>query len=448
MKVGWLHFFLSYLCRDTNLPDMKHSVFSNILFIIILFILLTGCKKNKESVQQPQPIFTVELTDNFIKKGFSGFIFISDKNGNCLGDTICRANGTYPVYNKSGLPVPSQLSVTVGYSDINMHTLVVNSTTFTAVPPSGEWTIRGDKPDTAGHATVTLQNLPVTTGPVIFSNSGYNNSTFITTDVSQMMYVSPDDLYVFFKAQGVGKYKKLGGITVSGNYSVDVSDALPIEDMILTFPFSVQDYDVSVAGYKGNDIESRIPVLIDRVISDGTGGQSTKIAATLADFSGFITDMRIRETFASDVQYFNHSDGAVPDRFYTIGASISSVSASSGHAVLSASGIFTMPLIVWQYNDGHDHLYNWTVCGPDSARVLNLPAVPAAVSNVYPTLVPDSMIYQSAELRSYPALTGYSDLMDLMHNPSRTVKASDYQMQSVQKLSGNLRQLHSVQRMP
>ena len=408
----------------------------------LLVISLASCKKSKTEPDLPKSLFTIDFTDNYIKKQLSGFILVSDPQGKFLGDTICNANGKYPVYLKSNSPVPTRLTITVGYYEIIMHILTIHLNTYKDVAPFGEWKMKGSRPDTVGHTTVSLTNLPVLVGPIIYSNAGYSNMTFGTSDQEQMLYLSPDDLYVKIKAQGGDKFKWQQNIKLSETYTIDMSDAGTTANHTISFPVNAQDYDVSLYGYKDTNYDSPLSVLTDRVISDGTIINNVNLAFPPSTFSGFLTDMMIRESYTSDLQWFYCVTGVIPDQFRKIDASINSVDAIAGHASLNASGTFMMSAVNWQFVDMEHTLFDWNIFGPDTAKVLSLPVLSPNIAKLFPNLKADSMAYASTELRYYPNLNNYQDILRMLFDPERTNLPADFEMRSVKKnVSGKQRKV-------
>ncbi len=419
----------------------KFSLF--VLGVIFLLVLsLASCKKSKNEPALPKSLFIIDFADNYIKKQLSGFILVSDQQGKFLGDTICNANGKYPVYLKSNSPVPARLTITVGYYEIIMHILTIHLNTYTNVIPFGEWKMKGSRPDTLGHTTVSLANLPVLNGPIIYSNAGYSNMTFGTSDQEQMLYLSPDDLYVKIKAQGGDKFKWQQNIKLSETYTIDMSDAGTPVYHTISFPVNAQDYDVSLYGYKDTNYDSPLSVLTDRVISDGTIINNVNLAFPPSAFSGFLTDMMIRESYTSDLQWFHRVTGVIPDQFRKIDASINSVSAMAGRASLNVSGTFMMSAINWQFVDIEHTLFDWNIFGPDTANVLSLPVLSPNLVKLFPNLKIDSMAYASTELQYYPNLNNYQDILRVLFDPNRTNLPADFEMRSVKKnVSGKYRKI-------
>lgn len=399
----------------------------------LLVLSLAACKKSKTEPDLPKSLFIIDFTDNYIKNQLSGFILVSDPQGKYLGDTVCNANGRYPVYLKSNSPVPARLTITVGYYEIIMHILTIHLNTYTNVAPFGEWKMTGIRPDTVGHTTVSLANLPVLDGPIIYSNAGYSNMTFSTSDQEQMLYLSPDDLYVKIKTQGGDKFKWLQNIKLSETYTIDMSDAGTTANHTISFPVNAQDYDVSLSGYKGSNYESPLSFLTDRVISDGSIINSVDLAFPPSAFSGFLTDMMIRESYTSDLQWFYHFAGVIPDQFRKIDASINSVDAVAGHASLNTSGTFMMSAVNWQFVDKDNTLFDWNIFGPDTSNVLSLPVLSPNLEKLFPNLKVDSMTYANTELRYYPNLNNYQDILRLLFDPNRTNLPADLEMRSVKK---------------
>ncbi len=410
---------------------MKFSYF--VLGLTTLMLLfLSSCKKSKSEPDLPTCLFTINFTDNYIKKQLSGFVLVSDPQGKFLGDTICYTNGRYPVYLKSNFPVPARLTITVGYYEVYMHLLIIHLNTYTNVTPFGEWKMKGSQPDTIGHAIVSLANLPVLDGPIIYSNAGYSSMTFITSNQEQMLFLSPDDLYVKIKIPGGDKFKWVPGIKLSETYTIDMSDAVIPAYHTISLPMNAEDYDVSLSGYNGTNYESSLTVLTDRVISNGIIN-SVNLAFPPSTFSGFLTDMMIRELYTSDVQWFYRFAGDIPDQFRKIDASINSVNAVAGNASLNTSGTFMMSEVNWQFVDIEHTLFDWNIFGPDTSNVLSLPVLSPNLAKQFPTLKADSMIYTSTELRDYPNLNNYQGILRMQFDPDRTHLPGDFEMSSVKK---------------
>jgi hypothetical protein len=143
--------------------------------------------------------------------------------------------------------------------------------------------------------------------------------------------------------------------------------------------------------------------------------------------------MMIRESYQSDLQWFNRVAGIIPDQFRKIDASINSVNAFAGNASLNTSGTFMMSAINWQFVDIEHTLFDWNIFGPDTANVLSLPVLSPNLAKLFPTLKADSMVYTSTELRYYPNLNNYQDILLMLFDPDRTKLPADLEMSSVKK---------------
>lgn len=413
-----------------NMMKIRY-VLPSLTFLMV--ISLSSCKKSRNEPEPAKTLFTVEFADNYVKKQLYGFIIVSDPQGKVLGDTICNSNGRFPVFMKSSSPVPASLTVTVGYYEVIMHILTIYLDTYTQVPPFGEWKVKGNLPDTLGHVFISLLNLPTVQGPTIYSDAGYSDLTFKNQDKELMLYHAPDDIYVKINTAAGRKFKWAVGGLPSGTYSLDMSDAAPASSHSIRFPFAAEDYDISLSGVKDADYGTRLPYLTDRVISDGII-DSVDLSFPPSVFQGFLTDIMIRESYASDLQWLNHVAGSIPDQFRKIEATVNSVSASAGEASLNTSGTYRMAVINWQFLDKDHTLYNWNIYGPETASSLSLPAVSPGLSKALPSLKLDSMSYISTEIRDYPNLGSYGDVLRLLFDPTRVNAPADFEMRAVKKI--------------
>jgi hypothetical protein len=411
----------------------KYSFFlSGMIFLGLQFLF--SCKKTESTPDPAKPLVTVTFSDNFIKDQLSAYILVSDPHGKAIGDAICTANGKYPVYVTGNSAIPAHLTITIAYYELNMHALTLHLNSYTNIAPYGEWVLKGIMPDTLGHTFISLTNLPTLSGPIIYSNSGFSTLTFGFEDQEQMLYRSPDDLYIKIKTNGADKFKWATGIQQGGSYTVDMTDAISAARHTITFPVNAQDYDVSVSGFKDANYGSSLSVLTDRVISEGVITNSVDLSFPPSTLSGFVTNMMISESYLSNIQYFYRVAGAIPDQFVRINASVSSVDAAAGQASVSTSGTFTMTGVNWQFKDINNLFYDWNIYAPDTTNVFSLPVLSSNLSKEFPSLKPDSMQYTGTELRNYPNLNNYQEVMHMMFDPTHTMLAGDFEVSSVKKI--------------
>ncbi|MCX6249588.1 MAG: hypothetical protein NTX61_02440 [Bacteroidetes bacterium] len=406
------------------------------IILLVLILSFTGCKKNNTSPPSQEALLTVNFTDQFIPDQLSAIIFISDADGNILADTTCSKNGTYSIYSEVNRNIPSRITVTIVNYEIIMHFLEVHLNTYTQVKPHSEWTLKGIKPDSAGHATVSLTHLPALTGPILFSNSGYNNLTFRFLNCTEMLYQSPDDIYIKIQTAQGDKYKWVSGITKGGNYEIDMSDAIPPDHHTITFPMSALDYEVSVAGYRGGDFDTPLTLRTDRILSDGNSMNAVDVAFPPSLFSGFITEVMLHENYQSDVQWFYHSLGDIPDQFRKIDAGITSVEITGNRVRRNTTGTYRSWNANWQFLSANQENFDWNIFGPDSTQTLLLPQIAPAVVRLFNSLSLDSLHYQYIQLDDFPNLNSYDEILQKMFVSSASKVAADFEMSSVRKNSG------------
>jgi hypothetical protein len=410
-----------------------NSVNRSLIVLLILFISLTGCKKNSPGPDSGNPLLTVNFTDKFIPDQLSAIVFISDANGNLLADTTCRSNGQYLIYPENDRKVTSTIMVTVVNYEVVMHILEVHLNTYTKVTPYSEWTLKGTKPDSVGHSVVNLTNLPAITGPILYSNAGFHNLTFRSSNCIQLMYKTPDELYVRIRTAGVDKYKWQEGIVPGNTYTVDMSDAIAADHHTITFPFNVKDYEVVVSGYTGANFDSPLTHRTDEILSDGIAVNSIRVAFPPALFSGYISDLMLHETYQSDVQWFSHSLGNIPDQFRKIDATVTSVAVNGQQVVKVAAGTYKVWGANWQFYSSGEQSFDWNIYGPDTTSVLKLPVIAPAVSAFFTSICMDSLQYQYIQLDDYPNLSDYNEVLQKLFVTSSPKTASDFEKSSIRE---------------
>jgi hypothetical protein len=386
-------------------------------FLLLLAVVLASCLSCKKKTAEESPpvlqpsLFTITFTDNFIADQYKAIVFISDPGGKTLADTTCTTNTTYHFTLKEGLATPAWMMVTIVNYEAVMHELRIHLNTYTMVTPGTSWTIRGEHPDSTGHITASLVNVPSPHGQIIYSNSGYYNLTFNPNQRTCMLYKSTDDLYVKVAMASGDRYKILPGIVPGGVYSVDMADAAPTEAHAIAFPFPVQNYEADIYGYKEQSFDSPVPILADMVISDGSAASSVKVSGPPAYFAGYHTQLMIQETYTSDVTWQYHTDGAIPGSFKKIEASVNSVQADRGTVNVQASGIFEMLTAHWEYATPALEFYYWDIFSPDTTQTVSLPELSPAFSGLFNSLAIDSLSLVYTELTDFQTVASYGEFL-------------------------------------
>lgn len=405
--------------------------------VTILMLFLVGfisCKKEKNAPPPLSPILTLNFTEKFIPDQLPVIIFISDPEGKVITDTTCRSNGTYVLYPPEGKSIPENFMVTVVNSELYWHNLLVHINTYTNVAKGSEWTIKGTKPDTVGMATISLVNLPTLSGPILYSNSGYSNTTFNPLDRIALLFKSPDDLYVKIQTSGGQRYKIAKDIVRNGNYSIDMSDAMQAESHAISFPISAENYEAELYGYKDANYDSPIPILADDLISDGLSVNSVNLYYPPSVFAGFHTKLMLQETYTSDATWYYQTEGAIPGEFRKIDADILSMQPKTGGLVIQSSGTYDMIAAHWEFIDQALAFYEWQIYSPDTTRTLILPEITPAFKRMFPTISLDSLIFQYAELTDFQNLASYDELINKLFDPAHPTQMDRYDATMLRKI--------------
>lgn len=409
------------------------TLFYNATIIILLLTGLISCKKDKNETPPLPPIFTLNFTEKFIPDQLPVIVFLSTPDGKIIIDTTCVSNGTYVLYPPSGIDIPENFMVTVVNAETYWHNFLVHINTYTNVAKGTEWTLRGVKPDTIGNAHVTLENMPTLSGPILYSNSGYHNLTFEPLDRTLLLYKSPDDLYIKIQTPGGQLYNYIKDFLGTGSYTVNMSAALQPERQTVSFPMQAENYEAELFGYKDADYDSPLPILVDKIISDGFSTNSIDLYYPPSIFTGFHTKLMLQENYESEATWFYNTEGTIPDEFIKINADILSMEPEKGSVKLQTSGTFDMVAAHWQFVDQTLLFYEWQVYAPDTTRKIILPQIPPAFMRMFPTLSLDSLKFQYAELTDLQTLASYNELIHKLFDPAHPTQMDRYDATSLRK---------------
>ena len=412
---------------------MKIRFFS-MTILMLLIIGLISCKKEKNTASPLSPILTLNFTEKFIPDQLPVIVFISDRAGKVITDTTCSSNGTYILYPPDGKSIPENFMVTIVNSELYWHNLMAHINTYANVAKGSEWTLKGTKLDTVGMATVSLVNLPALSGSILYSNSGYSNTTFNPLDRIALLYKSPDDLYVKIQTSGGQLYKIVKDISRNGNYSVDMSDAMQTISHVISFPMSAENYEAALFGYKDANNDSPIPVMADNLISDGLSVNSIHLNYPADVFSGFHTNIMIQETYTSDATWFYHTEGAIPGEFRKTDADIQIMQPKRGGLVIQSSGTYNMVAAHWEFVDHALVFYEWQIYSPDTTKTFILPEITPAFKRMFPSISLDSLNFQYAELTDLLTLASYNELINRLFDPAHPTQMDRYDATTLRKL--------------
>ena len=402
-------------------------------FLFAMLLLVVSCKKDKNDPKPSEPVLTINFTDKFIPDQIPAIVFLSGKDGKTFLDTTCISNGSYELFSPDGAATPENFMVTIVSSELYWHSLIVHINTYTGIDKGAEWTLQGTKPDTVSSSSITLENMPEISGPILYSGQGFSNLTFNPTNRSIWNYQLPDDLYVKIQTDTGQYYSYNAELMTGGSYTIDMSAAEKTESQTVTLPMQVENYETKVFGYKNDDFDSPIPIVVEYLISDGMMTDNILLHYPPAIFSGFHTSMMIQETYLSELSWFYQNEGEIPDQFVKIDADILTSEFTDDKLTIQSGGSFDMVAAHWQFIDHSLMFYEWQMHASDTTTVMILPEIPSAFLRMFPTISHDSLQYQYTELTEFQQLESYTSLINKIFDPTHPTQMNRYEASSIRK---------------
>jgi hypothetical protein len=394
------------------------------IFAFFTIVFTTACSKDEEA---PPPStkdqFTSIFTGNYINPQLDAIIFLSDMQGHLLADTMVSGNGVFQLGPKAGGQYPSNFMVTIATWEPYVHNFIIKLNTYYHVS-SKSWLFQGNRAEIAGHASVTLKNVPEHQGPVLFSNSGFSNLTFNTTGRVCDLFITPDDLYIQIKTTEGSRYKWVEGIANQGSYEVDMSQTEVPVSQTITFPQEAVYYEARVTGYKDYDTQSPLYYLVDEVLGDGTPASSFVMSGPALKFATFHTNISMITDWDSPLAYHFWTDGVIPSEFKKIDATVSTFEQSPGRISYTSTGVYNVSNASWKFSATNNQIFEWNVYAADSVKELFLPEMPLTVQQTFPVLKVDSLSLSHIQLMNFFWLTSYQDVLKevFITNPTTSME--------------------------
>jgi len=379
------------------------SLFLHILPVILL-LLAASCSKDNALPPVKEWLMTVNFSDDYINPQLQAIVFVSDRNGKPLADTLVSGNPTVRLYATAAFEPP--VRVTIVRWEPDMHNFRVTLETFNEVFPS-TWTLAGNRLVSAGDATVSLADIPGHTGPILYGLPGHTNLTFSGSGVTLPLFTPPSPLYVALNTPEGPMYRFTEPLTPGNHYEINMLELLPAATQNIRFSGPVVDFHLQVYGYADTVDRSSLPVVADEQLGDGTPVSEVRAAYPPGRYASCRTTMKAVESFVSPDALGCSFFGSIPSGFRKIGARVEQVTVAGITASIAASGAYTVSAATWQYGDTANLVFDWTIFGSDTATTLSLPGLPATVRKMFPTLAADSLRYFQTELTDYNGLSDY-----------------------------------------
>lgn len=401
--------------------------------LITILIAHAGCKKGDETppAPAPTPLMTLQFTHDFVNPKLGAIAFISTMEGTLLADTGFTGNSTIVLYPKPGVTVPSRFMVTVATWEPDMHNFTISLRSWMYIAPS-TWQFMGDRRDTIGSCKVTLNNLPPHTGPVLFANAGYSNSTFTTDNRTNLIYLQPDDLYIKANTSNGPFYQWQRTIAPGGNYTVDMAMAVPAETQTIALPGSAVYHEAALSGYRHYLSQSAPPTKTDEIFGDGNPASAVVVSYPPQTYTAFATDLLYIDDWNSGLSWRYHMYGAIPEAFRKTDATVVVASPRQPAGLtLSTTGTFTATVATWRFQSTINQTFRWTVTGPDTVTRIDLPVLPPSILQMFPVLRLDSLSYYQTELFHFADATSYETLLNQLYNAENPLPINSMEYSTV-----------------
>ena len=387
------------------------------LLFLLLAVVLLSCKKkqNDEGIQETTHLMTI-IFDGFIPNQMKAIVFISDGHGRLISEKVCETNGTFVLKAPSGIQVPQRFQVTLVRYELYWHNVLVTIRTFREIQPA-TWKVTGFLPDTMGHSTFRMMNIPPHNGMFLYSTPGYANYTFSTDPKECLLYDNPSRFFVRFNSDAGGaKYKMVEQVIPGNIYDVNLSDAESLQQSWLSLTSPAIFYESKIWLTGGSNSPGTIPLQVDQGFGDGT--TVDQIPLFFPPNPDYRARVSIFDDFTMNPEYIMNQYGSLPDHFTRIEAELEKMSQGVHSVSFEASGKMDILSAEWEFMSTSNHIFQWSVSGPDSVRTFVLPDIPISLTNIFPMLSLDSLEFKCIQANDLFKAESYAEALNSLFNPS------------------------------
>jgi Bacterial Ig domain len=350
-------------------------------------------------------LFTANYIDYF-EDDATGYIYVSDQEGNILGEAGWTANGTIEVEHSpdNGL-IPDRVSVTMvhNFSELG---------TFFAIPKGSVWTYEGDDSPMESHPVeLYFKNVPENEG-FLLSNLWQGMSTNSILGESQLLYFpeNPSDLYIRLKTEEFGnKYKWVYDVT-EDSCEVDLAEMSYPDSTIIELDYVPDEFSYVLYGYPEPE-SHKIGYYLDfNLFVPGTN--TFTFIYPPDDF----TDYGTRITFDDNEDHNTHFSqtiyGAIPEAISRYDVEYDLISNEPDDFQMQVTGDCNCVRVQWRYGEKYIH---WNVYGPPDNIDFTFPTPPVTVFENMPDLDMGSMELNSLTFYDYSPLDSYDEVIYLKY---------------------------------
>lgn len=385
-----------------------------ITLIVLFAVFFSACKKESTNVEQsPKNVFVAKFTNNWLPDGATGYIFISDMDGNILADSSWQGDKELQLTQTDGSDFPDNITVTTIAVDSNSGS--VNLISNMAVSPA-TWIWKGyPQLDYSQQIYFNYQNVPEHSEYLIAVPNSYKRGYNIT-DRNQI-YVPYDvnNVYIYLNTLANGpEYLWLSNIQAGDTVNVDFSHLKKLSTKEISFPGWGKGYRFFIYGYPFSDDHYSQIYRMQSGFDRDTTLTHLNVYFPSSLFPSYRASLYIYDDY-NGVGWKNYYGylkyGAVlPSTFFKMEADFDIRNNSPLDFSIDANGDFEEIESTWAYYGSYD--FSWKVYGPASMTAYQLPAIPQNILAQINGLDRGKFILSQVYLIDQIGLKSYNDIIN------------------------------------
>jgi len=361
-------------------------------------------------------LFTANYTNGCLPDDMVGYIFISDLEGNILGEAGWIGNTTVEVEHSplSGI-IPERITVTL-VNDFSFFD------TFFDIPKGSNWTFEGGNPGYESHQVeFNFQNIPEHNG-YLFSNlwsaHGSNGALHGESEIFNFR-VEPSNFYIKLNTQEFGeKYIWVYNIT-ENNYDVDLSALNFPDSTTINLDYIPDSFHYTLSGYPVPGSHYTGSYYLD--YGNLNDASSFTVKYPPGEFIDYKTSIEVYDS-EDTYNYWNlDTYGGIPDVITRIGIDCNIISQEPDNFQMQITGTCDEVLSNWIEITGIDHYIYWRVYGPANFDHYSLPTPPAPVFENNPDLAVELFEIYAVRLSDYSPVESYDEVMQIKYESSEII---------------------------
>ena len=372
-------------------------------------------KSSNVEVRVVNALFTANFTNDWLCADCGdGILFISDMDGNVLGEATWTGNAGFTIDLPEGLTDLSQKISVTTVVNYNLDYTELRTYLFVDIGSSWTWGKASDRSENSTEISLDFSNLPDHKGFAISSpwNVRISSNNSIYTPYFFNIYENPTDVYLKLNALNSGsKFKWINNVT-EGSYQVDLSTMSDPESKTIDLNGESLGYRKFFYGFPnpGSRYTGRYTLDYNREADQLT--TSVNVYYPPSTFSDFRTSLFFYDSEPNDYWY-QSIYGDIPNTFEKIDADFDFISTTPNDFQITATTTnFDQITSRWEQME-NNKTTRWWVWGPQDLSDYTLPTFPNSVASIYPDLERELFELISADLRDHSELNSYEEILDL-----------------------------------